>query len=118
MPSSTSAAQGRKSASCVVERRYWARFIIGSDSQIAGDAQMPADDVDELRVALGRPHGGGLGEDPKQETSKPQQQTEAERRRQRAIEDRDRARRTTQQDRFGQRAMHRDRETRDGIGFI
>ena len=46
---------------------------------------MPADDVDELRVALGRPNGGGLGENPKQETGEPQPQTEAECRRQRAF---------------------------------
>ena len=43
---------------------------------------MPAHDIDELRVALRRPHRGGLTEDPEQEAGDPQPQTEAERRRQ------------------------------------
>ncbi len=33
---------------------------------------MPAHDVDELRVALCRPHCGGLTDDPEQETGEPQ----------------------------------------------
>jgi hypothetical protein len=32
---------------------------------------MPADDVDELRVALGGPDRGGLTENPEQETGEP-----------------------------------------------
>ena len=68
MPSSTRAAQGRKSASCVVERRYSARFIMVLQTpEIAGDAKMPAHHVDELRIALGGPHRGGLTDHPQQE---------------------------------------------------
>src|SRR5450755_3350126 len=102
MPSSTKAAQGRKSASCVVERRYSLRFIMSLDPQIAGDTQMAAHHVDELRIALRRPHRGGLTDEPEQETGEPQPQTKAERRRQGTVQDRNRTRRATEQDRFGQ----------------
>src|SRR5450755_1410127 len=100
MPSSTKAAQGRKSASWVVERRYSLRFIIASNPQIAGDAQMPAYDVDKLRVALRRPHRGGLTDEPEQETGEPQPQAQAERRRQSTVQDRNRTRCATEQDRL------------------
>ena len=73
---------------------------------MAGDAQMSAHHIDEQRIALGGPDRGGLSDDPKQETGEPQPQAEAECRRQRAVEDRDRARRTAEQDRLGQRAMN------------
>src|SRR5450631_1494076 len=118
MPSSTNAAQGRKSASCVVERRYSLRFIIASNAQIAGDAQMPAYDIDKLRIALRRPHRGGLTDDPEQETGEPQPQTETERRRQGTVEDRNRTRRAAEQNRLGQSAMHRHGKARDGTKFI
>jgi hypothetical protein len=58
-PVPTSAAQGRKSASRVFLLRYSARFIIGalpSDREVRGDAQVAAADIDEQRIALGRPH--------------------------------------------------------------
>ena len=75
---------------------------------------MPAHDIDELRIALRGPHRGGLTENPEQETGEPQPQAETERRRQGAVEDRDRARRATEQDRLGERAMHRHGEARNG----
>src|SRR6266568_8524495 len=118
MPSSTNAAQGRKSASWVVERRYSLRFIIASNAQITGDAQMPAHDVNELRIALRRPRRGGLTDDPEQEPGEPQPQAQAERRRQGTVEDRNRTRGAAEQDRLGQRAMHRHGEACDGINFI
>src|SRR6266852_786712 len=118
MPSSTKAAQGRKSPSRVVECRYSLRFIMDLDPQMTGDAQMPADDVDKLRVALRRPHRGGLTDDPEQETGEPQPQTKAERRRQGTVENRNRTRCPTEQDRLGQRAMDRHSEACDEIDFL
>ena len=75
---------------------------------------MPAHDVDELGIALGRPYRGGLTDDPEQETGEPQPQTQAERRRQGTVQDCNRARCSPEQDRLGQRAMDRDSETCDG----
>src|SRR5271154_3824733 len=43
-----------------------------SNVQMAGDTQMASHDVDELRVALRRPHRGGLTRGGEQETGKPQ----------------------------------------------
>src|SRR5260370_25985663 len=114
MPSSTKAAQGRKSASWVVVRRYSLRFITSLDPQIAGDTQMAAHDIDELRIALRRPHRGGLADDPEQETGEPQPQAQAQRCGQGAVQDRNRTRGAAEQDRVGQRAMDRDSETCDG----
>src|SRR5216684_429402 len=67
---------------------------------------MAAHHVDELRIALGGPDRGGLTENPEQETGEPQPQAETERRRQGAVEDRDRARRAAEQNVFGERAMN------------
>ena len=75
---------------------------------------MPPYDIDELRIALRRPHRGGLSDDPEQETGEPQAQTKAERRRQGPVEDRNRARGAAKQDRLGQRAMNRHSEACDG----
>src|SRR6266853_3381631 len=108
MPSSTKAAQGRKSTRCDMDRRYSPRFIMcmSSNGEMAGDTQMAAHHVDEQRIALGGPDGGGLTENPEQETGDPQPQAETERRRQGAVEDRDRARRAAEQDVLGKRAMN------------
>jgi hypothetical protein len=65
---------------------------------------MPAHDIDKLRVALRRPHRGGLIDDPEQETGEPQPQAQAERRRQGTVQDRNRTRGATEQDWLGQRA--------------
>ena len=46
---------------------------------MAGDAQMAAHDVDELRVALGGPDRGRVAERPEQQAGDPQPQAEAER---------------------------------------
>ena len=45
---------------------------------MAGDAQMPADDLDEVRVALGSPNGCHVANEPKQEARDPEAQTNAE----------------------------------------
>ena len=70
-----------------------------------GVAQMPANDLDEIGIALGRPDGGKLRHDPEGEPSNPETKTKTKRRRERAIEDGDSARRAAEQDRFGQGAM-------------
>src|SRR5882724_7694759 len=108
MPSSTKAAQGRKSARCDRDRRYSPRFIMcmSSNGEMAGDAQMAAHHVDELRIPLRGPDRGGLTENPEQETGEPPPQAETERRCQGAVEDRDRARRAAEQDVLGERAMN------------
>ena len=64
---------------------------------------MAAHDIDELRIALRCPHRGGLTENPEQETGEPQPQAETQRRCQGAVEDRDRARRASEQDVLGER---------------
>src|SRR3546814_6335354 len=57
-PSPTSAAHGRKSARRVLLLRYSLRLnIVVSDREVAGNAQMPAHDIDELRIALRGPYG-------------------------------------------------------------
>ena len=73
---------------------------------MAGNAQMAAHHVDELWIALGSPDGGGLTENPKQETGDPQPQAETKSCGERAVENRDRARSAAEQDVFGERAMN------------
>src|SRR6185437_15072721 len=65
-PVSTSAAQGRKSASVCVRRRYSARFIIGRTSrdQVLRVTQVPAHDVDKGGIAFCGPHGHDVTDQP------------------------------------------------------
>src|SRR6266540_2088792 len=112
MPSSTSAAHGRKSARRVVQRRYSARFIIGcSHIKMGWDAQMASCSLDKERIALRGPDGSGMTDCPDQEARDPQPQAEAERSGNGAVDDGDRTRRAAEQDRFGQRAVHRNCKT-------
>src|SRR6516225_948935 len=114
IPSSTKAAQGRKSARRVFERRYSARFIIrNSRVEMSGDSEVPTDDPDEVGVALGGPDRSHVADEPKQEASDPEAQTYAECRGERAVDDGDGARRTAHQDRFGQCAVNGRDEPRD-----
>src|ERR1700724_3022995 len=80
---------------------------------MTGDAEMSTHDLDEVRIALGRPDGGHMADEPEQEASNPKAQTDAECSRERAVDDGDGARRTAHQDRFGQRAMYRRHEAWD-----
>src|SRR5262245_32774093 len=73
--------------------------------EMAGDAEMSTNDLDEVRVAFGRPDRSHVADEPKQEAREPEAQTNAEGRCERAVENRDGARGTTHQDRLGQRAM-------------
>ena len=70
------------------------------------DTNVPARDLDELRIALCSPDGGHMTDEPEKETGKPKAQTEAKCRRQGAVQDGDGSRRAAHQDRLGQGAMH------------
>src|SRR3954471_11966422 len=117
IPSSTRAAQGRKSARRALEWRYSARFIMmeSSDVEMTGNAQMSAHHIDEAGIALGCPDGGHVADEPKDETRNPQPQSKSKGGRQRAVDDRDRSRRTAHQDRLGERAMNGHDETCDRL---
>ena len=67
MPSSTRAAQGRKSARCDIGSTIFGEVhhARASNGEMAGDAQMPAHHVDELRIALRGPDRGGLADEPR-----------------------------------------------------
>src|SRR5579883_1851346 len=77
-------------------------------------AQMAAHHVDEGGIALCGPHGGEMAQQPDRAADDPQTKAEANGCRERAVDDRDGARRAAEQDRFGQRAMNRRVEARDG----
>src|SRR4051794_30534501 len=79
---------------------------------------MSTHDVDELRVALCRPNPREMPDRPHRETDEPEAQAEADGGRQRSVSDGDRARRTAEHDRFGQRAMDRRVESRDGFSCL
>src|SRR5437899_10537075 len=99
MPSSTRAAQGRKSAKRAFEDRYSARFIMGdSHGQVTGDTNVPARDFDELWIALGGPDSRHMADEPEEKTGEPKAQTEAECCGQGAVYDGNGPRRTAHQD--------------------
>lgn len=67
----------------------------------------------KIGIALRCEHGNGVACCPEQNPGDPHPQTEPERRRYRAVDDGQGARRTSQQNRFGQRAMQRNLEAFD-----
>src|ERR1700675_4825384 len=79
IPSSTRAAQGRKSARRALEWRYSERFIMieSSDVEMSGNAQMAAHHIDEGGVALGGPDGGHVTDEPEDQTRDPQPQSKS-----------------------------------------
>src|SRR5579875_3250943 len=115
-PRSTSAAHGRKSARLCDRRRYSARFIIVGTSrdQVLGITEMPPHHVDEGWIALGGPDSREVAEQPDRASDDPEAQAKTDRCCERAIDDRDRAWRAAEQDRFRQRAMDRRVEAGDG----
>src|ERR1700752_2746082 len=80
---------------------------------MTGDTEVPADDLDKVRVALGGPDGDHVANKPKQKAGDPKAQADAEGSCERAVDDGDRPRRTAHQDGLGQRAMYRHHETSD-----
>src|SRR5579885_134697 len=115
-PLATSAAHGKKSARLWVRRRYSARFIIERTSrdQMLRIAQVAAHDIDEGGIALCRPYGGDMTDEPDQTANNPQTKAKSDRGRERAVHDRHSARRAAQKDWLGQSAVNRRVETRDG----
>jgi len=79
---------------------------------MAGDAQVPTSDVDELRVALGRPHSGKVADGPDRKADQPEAQAETEGCGERAIEDGDAPGCAAEQDVLGQGAVNRNGEAR------
>ena len=83
-----------------------------SRDQVLRVAQMPAHDVDEGRVALGGPDGGQMADQPDRSADDPEAQAKPDGGGERAVDDRDGARRAAEQDRLGERAMDRARRSR------
>src|SRR5260364_161039 len=81
-----------------------------SHVEMTGNAQVPAHDLDEVRIAFGGPDRHAMADRPEQKPRDPEPQPQAERRSERAIENGDGARRTAEQDRLGQGAAHSDRK--------
>ena len=75
--------------------------------QVRWNTNMPADNLDELRIALGRPDRGHMANEPKKKARNPQTQTETKGCGYRAVKYCDRPWRPTHQDRFSQGAMNR-----------
>ena len=80
-----------------------------------GKAHVPAHHLDEQRVALGGPYRRHVADRPQHEPGDPEPKPEADRGRQRAVEDGDGARRAGEQDRLGERPMHRRLEPGDQV---
>src|SRR3546814_1836690 len=76
---------------------------------------VPGKHFDELRIEPRAPHCQRVAGDPQQQSRKPLLQDNADRRRQRAVDDGQRTRRPTQQDRHGQRTVQRKLEA--GLGL-
>src|SRR5581483_974152 len=106
-PLATSAAHGRKSARFWVWRRYSARFIIARTSrdQVLRIAQVPAHDIDKGGVAFRGPDRGDVADQPNEAANDPQTKTEPDCRGERTVHDRHGARRTSKEDRLGERAV-------------
>jgi hypothetical protein len=81
-------------------------------------AEMPADDLDEGRVALSRPDGGEMTDEPDRGAGDSEAEAKPDCRSERAIDDRDGPRRAAEQDRFGQRAMDRGIVSCNGFGLV
>src|SRR3546814_3489542 len=107
------------SSDLVLLLRYSLRLnIVVSDREVAGNAQMPAHDIDELRIALRGPYGRKMTGRPDCKSDQPKTQAETEGGRESAIEDRNRTRRAAEQDMFGQGAVHRHRTTRNLCSLV
>jgi len=81
-------------------------------------AQMPPHDIDEGGVAFGGPDRREVPDQPDRGADDPQTKAKADRGSERAVDDCDGARRTAEEDRFGQSAMDWCVETDDGLGLF
>src|SRR5215471_4133686 len=80
---------------------------------MTGDTKVSTYDLDEVRIALGRPDGGHVADEPKQEARDPEAQTDAKRSCERAVDDGDGPWSAAHEDWLGQRAMDRSFEAWD-----
>ena len=83
-----------------------------SHRQMTGDAQMPAPDLDEERVAFCCPYREEMTNRPDGDANQPETKAEADGPGQRAVDNGDGARCAAEQDMLGQRPMDRDRKSR------
>src|SRR5690242_14848826 len=74
---------------------------------------MAGDDGGKVGIALGGEHGEAVPREPEEQPGDPLLQAQPHRRGERAVEDRDPARRAAEQDRFGERTMQRRLESFD-----
>src|SRR5690606_32546575 len=86
-----------------------------SRRQMTGDAQVPAPNLDELRIALRRPNGREMADGPDGKADQPEAQAESDGPGQRPVHDGDGARCAAEQDMLGQRTVDRDRKTRHRV---
>jgi hypothetical protein len=77
-----------------------------SSGKVGWIAQMPAGNVHKGGIALGSPNGCEMANEPDGKAEDPKPKTQADGGGQCSVDDGDRARRTAQQDRFRQRAVH------------
>src|SRR3546814_2170994 len=110
MPGATSAAQGRKSERREARRACSQRNIMGSAFEESGKRHVAARDGEYLRIAPRGEDGEAVADHRHDETSDPEPEPDPDRGGQRSIDDGERTRRAGEQDRFGERAMHRHRE--------
>src|SRR5438045_2342869 len=80
---------------------------------MTGNAQVSTHDIDEGGIAFGGPDGGHVTDEPEHETRDPEPQTKSKGRRQRAVDNRNRPRRTAHQDRLGERSVNGHDKTCD-----
>src|SRR5690606_6610246 len=86
-----------------------------SNCQMTGDAQVPAADFHEQRIALRRPDRREVTDGPDGDADQPEAQAEAHSPGQRAVHDGDGARSAAEQDMLGQRPVDRDGESRHRV---
>src|SRR5579871_1904511 len=86
---------------------------VTSRTEMGGIADVPAHHFDEERIPLRCPDRRHVADRPQHKAGYPQAKAKAESGRHRAVEDRDRTRRTGEQDRFGERPVDRRFEARD-----
>src|SRR3546814_2594438 len=93
----------------------WSSDVCSSDLQEWTVLHVPGKHFDELRIEPRAPHCQRVAGDPQQQSRKPLLQANADRRGQRAVDDGQRTRRPTQQDRHGQRTVQRHLEAGRGL---
>src|SRR3546814_18539697 len=99
------------SSDLVLLLRYSLRLnIVVSDREVAGNAQMPAHDIDELRIALRGPYGRQMTGRPDCKSAPPKTQAESAAARDSGSEDRTRTPPPSEKDMFGQGRVHRHRK--------